>query len=151
MKYLIHYLTLFTIVFLFMVGCSDTKDNLTQPGTIEVHGEGALNPSSNNFHGYYLQDSSFDDCASCHAADFTGGTAEVSCTDCHETIDVHMENVWHANYIASIKFSTNALPVTVKDLPVETRRQAVLAATQVSGYIKMEFYYPVMKTSTVLL
>ena len=103
MRYLIHYLIILTAAFIFITGCSDTKDNLTQPGGVDVHGDGALNPSSDNFHAYYLQDASLTDCQSCHAADFSGGTAEVGCNGCHETIDVHTGDVWHANYIAENK------------------------------------------------
>lgn len=103
MKYVITYSLLFTILLLFMSGCADVNDDLTQPQDVNVHGENTMNPSSENFHAKWLADSELNDCQRCHAADFTGGTANLSCAtpECHPTIDVHVEGVWHASYIAN--------------------------------------------------
>jgi predicted CxxxxCH...CXXCH cytochrome family protein len=53
--------------------------------TISVHPAGILDPASDNFHVRELQrlDWSFQTCAKCHGADFSGGAAKVSCLTCH--------------------------------------------------------------------
>jgi predicted CxxxxCH...CXXCH cytochrome family protein len=53
--------------------------------TISVHPAGILDPASEDFHGRELQrlNWSFATCTKCHGADFTGGTAKVSCLSCH--------------------------------------------------------------------
>ena len=50
-----------------------------------IHEDGILDPSSPDFHGTLLRDHDwdFETCASCHGADFTGGTAKAACIDCH--------------------------------------------------------------------
>jgi predicted CxxxxCH...CXXCH cytochrome family protein len=50
-----------------------------------VHDPGILNPADPGFHGALLATRSFDFalCASCHGADFAGGTSAASCVGCH--------------------------------------------------------------------
>ncbi|HET7787084.1 MAG TPA: CxxxxCH/CxxCH domain-containing protein [Myxococcales bacterium] len=51
----------------------------------QVHPGGILNPRDAEFHGTVLRGLAwnFGVCASCHGADFAGGKAGVSCTQCH--------------------------------------------------------------------
>lgn len=51
-----------------------------------LHAAGILDPSSGDFHGSLLarQEYDFAYCAECHGEDFGGGSAESSCTSCHE-------------------------------------------------------------------
>ena len=50
-----------------------------------VHPGGILNPDDPQFHGDVLRQSdwNFSTCQKCHGADFAGGKAGVSCTQCH--------------------------------------------------------------------
>ena len=53
--------------------------------TINVHVDGILDPSSNNFHGAFLKGIMWDmrNCRSCHQDDYSGGIASPSCLQCH--------------------------------------------------------------------
>jgi predicted CxxxxCH...CXXCH cytochrome family protein len=68
-----------------IISCSDLKTNLPVEPKISVHKIGFSDPASMNFHGTYIMQSNWDiqQCQSCHAADFSGGTAGVSCNSCH--------------------------------------------------------------------
>ena len=52
---------------------------------VTVHAPGILDPSSPSFHVTLLKQTNWDfaRCASCHGADFSGGTSGVSCLSCH--------------------------------------------------------------------
>jgi predicted CxxxxCH...CXXCH cytochrome family protein len=52
---------------------------------VTVHAPGILDPSSPSFHVNLLKQTNWDfaQCASCHGADFSGGTSGVSCLSCH--------------------------------------------------------------------
>ncbi|MBI1931784.1 MAG: hypothetical protein HYS24_04540 [Ignavibacteriales bacterium] len=66
--------------------CSDVQDDITQTPVLEgVHPEGFGKLGSSNFHSATLQASNWDmvQCQKCHAADYSGGTADVSCLGCH--------------------------------------------------------------------
>ena len=63
------------------------QNEISQPDVLEgVHPEGFANISSDKFHSFTIQSSNWDmtNCKKCHAADFSGGTANVSCLDCHQ-------------------------------------------------------------------
>ena len=71
---------LFLSVFIFtlfaIAACNDLKDEITVTETIGVHGEGAKDKNSPNFHGYYLtkiDNGTLDNCKQCHGSDFSGG------------------------------------------------------------------------------
>lgn len=51
-----------------------------------IHPSGILDPESADFHGRELErrDWDFALCATCHGEDLDGGTAGVSCTECHQ-------------------------------------------------------------------
>ena len=63
--------------------------------TIPVHVEGISSPSSENFHAKYLNntDQSMYQCKQCHGDAYEGGTISPTCTNCHETISVHVEGI----------------------------------------------------------
>src|SRR5262249_35487834 len=54
-------------------------------GDSPVHRPGIMNPQTSDFHGQLLPVPAydFDGCAACHGADFSGGKAKASCTECH--------------------------------------------------------------------
>lgn len=86
MKYKIFLICIsFSMVLFF--GCSDTEPDITVNNSLGVHGKGFADPTSNNFHAATLRLTNWklDDCKSCHAADYSGGTAKVSCksSGCH--------------------------------------------------------------------
>ena len=71
---------------LFILNCSEIKDDISQPEELEgVHPDGFGKLGADNFHSFKIQASNWDmtNCQKCHAADFSGGTAGVSCLDCH--------------------------------------------------------------------
>lgn len=78
------YSTLF-IALLLLFGCSEIETNIPTPATVSVHGEGTLNPASNNFHGKLVKAVNWNlkECQSCHDANYTGGTTGKSCITCH--------------------------------------------------------------------
>lgn len=68
------------------VGCSEERD--LAPACTDcggVHPAGFLDKTSEDFHGKELARRNWDFalCATCHGADFSGGTAKVACTTCH--------------------------------------------------------------------
>lgn len=92
MKYIISYLSVFVVI-IFAAACSEIADDITTPQEVNVHQQGVLNSSSNNFHGKIVGENGFNDCQQCHAADFAGGTAGQSCVDCHSSIAVHQDGL----------------------------------------------------------
>lgn len=102
------YLLLLPLTLLVLVSCSDLKDNLSSPDVISVHGTDVMNSNAAMFHGRILTANGLDDCRQCHARDFSGGTAKVSCStsNCHKGIVVHKPGIltptspeFHVNYI----------------------------------------------------
>lgn len=77
---------LLPVVMILVTGCADLKENLSTPAEINVHGEGILNPASNNFHGKIIaaNNNVLKDCQTCHATNFRGGTTGSSCLTCHK-------------------------------------------------------------------
>ncbi len=67
--------------------CSDLRNNIPTSASakVSVHGQGFTDPTSTNFHGTLIAENNWDmsTCQQCHAADFSGGTAGVSCLSCH--------------------------------------------------------------------
>ena len=85
MKYL-----LLNILLAFSLGiiisCSELKSNLPVETAIPpAHGVGFADPTSQNFHGIYIANNNWNiqQCQTCHAANFSGGTTGVSCNSCH--------------------------------------------------------------------
>src|SRR6185295_1349869 len=73
---------------LVIASCADERDlssTCTTDCTAGVHPAGFPDPASPAFHGRDLARRNWDFalCASCHGADFSGGTAKVSCLGCH--------------------------------------------------------------------
>ncbi|MEN8191547.1 MAG: CxxxxCH/CxxCH domain-containing protein [Bacteroidota bacterium] len=80
--------TLIIVFSLFLAfGCSEINEDINTPEDITHHPEGFGKASSEDFHGnvFVKNNWSFNltKCQSCHAADYSGGTADVSCLDCH--------------------------------------------------------------------
>lgn len=83
-----------TIILVVLAGflfnsCSKLQNNVLAPVTYQVgfHPSGWATVNSENFHGTYIKDSldyNLSSCATCHAADFKGGTTGVSCYTCHK-------------------------------------------------------------------
>jgi len=76
------------VIAALIAGCSDARE-LSEPCTDDctagVHPAGFPDPASPAFHGRELERRNWDFalCASCHGADFSGGTAKLSCLTCH--------------------------------------------------------------------
>lgn len=108
MRIIKFYFLLLPLALLILAACSDTKDNLSSPESISVHGIDVMNSSSSAFHGKILTNKGLDQCRECHARDFSGGTAKVSCatSNCHKGITVHTAGIldntspdFHETYI----------------------------------------------------
>lgn len=54
-------------------------------GTGAIHAGGIMNPADSDFHGQLLRDRAyaFEECSDCHGGDFSGGSADSSCLECH--------------------------------------------------------------------
>lgn len=107
MKYVISYSILIILGLSLFFGCADMKEDLTAPEEVKVHGKESISSDSENFHGFLIQDNGIDNCQTCHAADYSGGTAELSCVTCHPTVQVHQEGInnpsgqnFHGKFIA---------------------------------------------------
>ncbi len=73
------------LVFLF-ANCSEVKDDITKPAELEgVHPDGFGKLGSDNFHSLAIKADnwSMTSCQKCHASDYSGGPAGVSCLGCH--------------------------------------------------------------------
>lgn len=66
-----------------IAACSERAD----PVGVSTHPNGYADPTSDVFHGQFVNEagSKATNCASCHGEDYSGGTAGVSCYDCHVT------------------------------------------------------------------
>ncbi len=75
----------FFLASLIIIGCSEIENNIPTSGAISAHGEGVLNPTSNNFHGKLVKSINWNlkECQTCHAANYSGGTTNKSCLSCH--------------------------------------------------------------------
>lgn len=102
-----YFLILFSVL-LAATACSDLKNDLSSPQAVSVHGVDVQNSSAGTFHGRILTSQGLNQCQECHARDFSGGTAHVSCaTDqCHKGIIVHKPGIvdaaspdFHATYL----------------------------------------------------
>lgn len=110
MKFIKIYISSILISGLLFFACSDLNQDLVQAPSFQLHGEGALNPTSQNFHGTLAINKTMESCKQCHAFDFSGGTAKVSCaaSGCHPTIAVHQKGIinpqsqnFHGKYFAA--------------------------------------------------
>ena len=107
----------FTILIIsFVFSCSELRDQIPQAPDLSIHGEGVMNPSSSNFHGNYLagNQKGFVSCYQCHSTDLSGGSAEVSCVNCHNSVRVHKEGInnpnsqdFHGKFIANNSWNLN--------------------------------------------
>lgn len=93
MKYKYIYSVFIILIIIGFSACSELQTDLpTNPG-VTVHGEGNTNPTSANFHGLKVENSTADkklrECQQCHGADYSGGVADKSCSTCHSGITVH--------------------------------------------------------------
>ncbi len=111
MKYIKFYFILIFISNLIFFSCSDIQDEITPPEKVSVHGNEVMVKSSANFHGRKLVDGKMENCKNCHASDFSGGTAKISCLNCHSAINVHTAEIFnkestnfHGKYIASFNW-----------------------------------------------
>jgi predicted CxxxxCH...CXXCH cytochrome family protein len=98
-------LMFFTLLFLAIIGCSETTEEITPPKPTH-HPEGFGDPSSPKFHKYVFanHDWGFNltKCQSCHAADYSGGTANVGCLTCHtNSSGPEACNTCHGNFADS--------------------------------------------------
>ena len=91
-----------------LFNCSEVKEDITQPPELEgVHSSSNLDSSSLEFHGRLSDGNGFESCKKCHDANLSGGLTEVSCVECHNTINVHKEGIFtpsstnfHGKYFA---------------------------------------------------
>lgn len=99
---------------LISFACSDLNNDLTLPTKIGIHGPNVLVVESPTFHGKILTDKKLDGCRQCHAANLNGGTAQVSCLNCHPSLSIHNQSIndptsqnFHGRYIASKNWNLN--------------------------------------------
>lgn len=89
MKYIKVYLAALLVIIAFFTSCSELKDDITSPPQMSVHGNGFITKGSSNFHANLFKTTNWDliQCQKCHASDFSGGVAKVSCktSGCHTT------------------------------------------------------------------
>lgn len=73
------------LIMIFMWGCSDIRNDLTQPKELNIHEEGIANTASPNFHAAKFGEDNWnvESCQQCHGSNYSGGTVEVSCNTCH--------------------------------------------------------------------
>jgi len=65
-------------------GCSDERNPTTLP---DAHPASWMDKSSADFHGSYVGSSGFEACKVCHGTDLDGGKVQVSCVECHSTLN----------------------------------------------------------------
>ena len=70
---------------ILIAGCSDFNTNVAPPVKAGVHPQGFEKSTGQNSHTKFIAESGYNlkQCQQCHAADYTGGTAGVSCLSCH--------------------------------------------------------------------
>jgi len=101
---------------LLFISCSDLETNIINPGKPGIHGEGALDINSPNFHGKYFDKLKFRDCQNCHAKYFQGGLTPVNCADanCHPAVKIHADTTgvfnqnssnFHGRYLLTNSFT----------------------------------------------
>ncbi len=83
-SYILFYLIAIFLI-LVITNCSDLNNNLPAAPEVTVHKPGILQKSSPNWHGTLVKDHGWnlEYCQQCHAIDFSGGVAGVSCLKCH--------------------------------------------------------------------
>lgn len=88
---------------LLIISCSELEENITSVTKPGIHGEGALNINSPNFHGNYFNKWKFRDCQNCHAKYFQGGLTTVNCSspNCHPAIKIHADSTGVMNQSSS--------------------------------------------------
>lgn len=75
-------------ILIMIQACSKLQKELPEPTSPNiVHSAGWIDTSSANFHGKYLKNINWkkENCIQCHASDFSGGTSNVSCYNCHKS------------------------------------------------------------------
>ena len=80
------YSILILISITVLISCSKLVDPPPPSAPeLSIHNTGILDKSSPNFHGKLVRNNNWNMnlCIRCHAADYSGGTAEVSCKNCH--------------------------------------------------------------------
>ncbi|MCX7874709.1 MAG: hypothetical protein N2321_00935 [Melioribacteraceae bacterium] len=102
------------LVGIISIACSELKEDVTLPTKIGVHGPNALVVQSPTFHGKILDENKLDGCRQCHASNLAGGTAQVSCLNCHPSLSIHNKYIndftsqnFHGKYIASKNWNMN--------------------------------------------
>lgn len=88
MKQKILSIFLIGLISLAFFNCSEVQDEITQTPILEgVHPEGFGKLGSDDFHSFKLQSTNWDlvQCQKCHGADYSGGTVNESCLDCHSS------------------------------------------------------------------
>lgn len=83
---------MFIVVASFMVfACAEVKDDITTPAKVTVHPEGFGEVGSPNFHAKAFKTTEYNwnlkQCQTCHASNYSGGTAGVSCLTCHSAAE----------------------------------------------------------------
>ena len=71
---------------LIINSCSDLKNDIPAAAQVNVHKPGILVKTSPDWHGNLVKDKNWnlEYCQQCHAVDFSGGVAGVSCLNCHK-------------------------------------------------------------------
>ncbi len=85
MKYILLNILLAVSIGFLIAGCSELKDDISHPDELAFHKPGITDPHSDNFHGALAKELNWNlkECAQCHGADFSGGTVDASCLNCH--------------------------------------------------------------------
>jgi len=115
MKYYFFYI-LIIIFTIYNVGCSELNTDIPPVPEVNTHGDSLYSPTSDNYHPKTIAESpnGWDDCKTCHAADFSGGITGAGCnkTNCHPSIDVHVNGIidpssanFHGKYIKNIQWN----------------------------------------------
>jgi hypothetical protein len=85
MKQELIYLILIIFTGIVLTGCSDLENNITPAPNITIHKPGILDPQSPNYHVKLVKENNWNMklCQQCHGGDFSGGTVNKSCLNCH--------------------------------------------------------------------
>jgi predicted CxxxxCH...CXXCH cytochrome family protein len=105
-------LGLVLMAFLIFTGC-ETKENDEWEGFGE--GEHFTAPYGDD-HAWYLRDNMYplEECQSCHGVDYSGGSADEACIDCHTNSGgPEACNTCHGNFSYSYSVSIDSLPDNV--------------------------------------
>ena len=81
MKVIFQIFTLFLMITVIILGCSEDKNPLPSVS----HPEGWNNSEADNFHGGKVLEMGYSSCKVCHGIELDGGKANVSCYQCHQT------------------------------------------------------------------